>query len=103
MADTKIEKLVKEIEELERQISSNPFGGLFDRGRMDKLYRKLTKKKKELASLQKSEAPPEKPTAAAAKTPGKKSAPAKKTPARKSAAGQKTAAAAKPKKNAARS
>ncbi|MFH2002115.1 MAG: hypothetical protein ABIK28_20745, partial [Planctomycetota bacterium] len=69
-------------------------------------YRKLTKKKKELASLQKTEAPPEKPTATALKAPEKKAAPArteaKKTPARKIPAKKKTATAKKPKKTAPR-
>jgi len=53
-----IEKLKKEIEELERQIKAHPFGGLFDRNRQEQLFRKLKKKRKELASLEKTEAKP---------------------------------------------
>jgi hypothetical protein len=70
---TDIEKLKKEIEELERQIEAHPFGGLLDRNRQEQLYRKLKKKRKELAVLEK---PPE-PKPARAKTPRKKK-PAKK-------------------------
>lgn len=72
MAYEKIGKLKKEIEELERQISANPFGGLFDRNRIDQLYRKLKKKKKELAALEKPEAGPPEKTKTARKTPAKK-------------------------------
>jgi hypothetical protein len=51
---TDIEKLKKEIEELERQIEAHPFGGLLDRNRQEQLFRKLKKKRKELAGLEKT-------------------------------------------------
>jgi len=95
MTNGKIEKLEKEIEELERQIGSNPFGGLFDRGRMDILYRKLKKKKKELTSLQNSQSGAGKPTAAAEKTSAKKPStpevPAKRPSTSKTSVKKKTA------------
>lgn len=47
-----IERLKREIEELEKQIASHPFEGLFDRKRADQLQDKLKKKRKELARLQ---------------------------------------------------
>jgi len=53
-----IEKLKKEIDELERQIEAHPFGGLLDRSRQEQLLRKLKKKRKELASLEKAQAKP---------------------------------------------
>lgn len=46
-----IEHLKREIDALEKQISSHPFEGLFDRKRMDQLQDKLKKKRKELALL----------------------------------------------------
>ena len=46
-----IERLKREIEELERQIASHPFEGLFDRKRLDQLQDRLKKKRKELARL----------------------------------------------------
>ena len=49
--DSVVEKLLKEIEELERQIAAHPFGGLFDKKRSDQLYQKLRKKRKELANM----------------------------------------------------
>lgn len=50
-----IERLKREIEELEKQIASHPFEGLFDRKRADQLQDKLKKKRKELARLQSGE------------------------------------------------
>jgi hypothetical protein len=47
-----IEHLKREIDALEKQISSHPFEGLFDRKRMDQLQDKLKKKRKELARLE---------------------------------------------------
>ena len=47
-----IEHLRREIEELERQISSHPFEGLFDRKRLDQMHDKLKKKRKELSRLE---------------------------------------------------
>lgn len=47
-----IEHLKREIDALEKQISSHPFEGLFDRKRLDQLQDKLKKKRKELARLQ---------------------------------------------------
>lgn len=52
MTVSAIDKLKKEIEELEKQLAASPFGGLFDKGRMDKLHKKLKKKRKELAVLE---------------------------------------------------
>ncbi len=46
-----LERLKREIEELERQIASHPFEGLFDRKRLDQLQDRLKKKRKELARL----------------------------------------------------
>jgi hypothetical protein len=46
------EHLKREIEELERQIASHPFEGLFDRKRLDQLQDRLKKKRKELARLE---------------------------------------------------
>ena len=48
-----IEKLKREIEDLEKQLEANPFGGLFNKDRLDQIYRKLKKKRKELARLEK--------------------------------------------------
>ena len=47
-----IEHLKREIEELERQITSHPFEGLFDRKRLDQMQDKLKKKRKELTRLE---------------------------------------------------
>ncbi len=47
-----IERLKREIEELERQIAAHPFESLFDRKRSDQLYHKLKKKRKELAEAE---------------------------------------------------
>ncbi len=47
-----IEHLKREIDALEKQISSHPFEGLFDRKRLDQLQDKLRKKRKELARLE---------------------------------------------------
>lgn len=49
MAD-QIEKLKHEIVELERQMA-RPFGGLLDRKQVDMTYKRLKKKRKELARL----------------------------------------------------
>jgi len=46
--DTNVERLRREIEELERQIAAHPFEGLFDKKRADQLYQKLKKKRREL-------------------------------------------------------
>ena len=46
--DTNVERLRREIEELERQIAARPFGGLFDKKRADQMYQKLKKKRREL-------------------------------------------------------
>jgi hypothetical protein len=47
-----IEHLKREIESLEKQLSAQHFGGLFDRKRIEQLEDKLKKKRKELARLQ---------------------------------------------------
>lgn len=47
-----IEHLKREIEALEKQLSAQHFGGLFDRKRIEQLEDKLKKKRKELARLQ---------------------------------------------------
>lgn len=47
-----IEKLQREIEELERQIAAHPFEGLFNRKHADQLYHKLKKRRKQLAQMQ---------------------------------------------------
>jgi hypothetical protein len=57
MDTNKIEKLKRDIEELERQIDANPFGGLFDKQRMERLRKKLKKRRKELATLEKAKKP----------------------------------------------
>jgi len=62
-----IEKLKKEIEDLEKQLEVHPFGGLFDRNRQDQLFRKLKKKRKELADVEKQLAQPAEPEKAAKK------------------------------------
>lgn len=54
MAHT-IEQLKREIEGLEKQLSTQHFGGLFDRKRIEQLEDKLKKKRKELARLQSGE------------------------------------------------
>ena len=77
MAET-IEKLKKQIEELERQLEANPFGGLFNKDRLDQIYRKLKKKRKQLAELEKPKAKPAKKKSAAKKTPAGKTTPAGK-------------------------
>ena len=46
--DTNVERLRREIEELERQIAAHPFEGLFDKKRADQMYQKLKKKRREL-------------------------------------------------------
>jgi len=55
--ETLVEKLRKEIEELENQIESHPFGSLFDKKRTDQLYQKLKKRRKELAKIEGSGSP----------------------------------------------
>ena len=52
-----VEKLKREVEELERQIASHPFESLFDRKRADQLYHKLKKKRKELTEAESGPAP----------------------------------------------
>ncbi len=47
-----IEQLKREIEGLEKQLSAQHFGGLFDRKRIEQLEDKLKKKRKELSRLQ---------------------------------------------------
>ena len=60
MSATAIDKLNKEIEDIEKQLAANPFGGLFDKQRMEKLRKKLKKKRKELAALEAETAKPAK-------------------------------------------
>lgn len=55
--ETVVEKLRKEIEELESQIAAHPFEGLFDKKRSDQMYQKLKKKRRELAKLEGSSGP----------------------------------------------
>ncbi len=58
MTASAIDKLKKEIEDIEKQLAANPFGGLFDKARMEKLHKKLKKKRKELAVLEKEQVQP---------------------------------------------
>lgn len=58
MTKTNIEKLRKEVEDLERQLAGNPFGDLFDRTRVDQVRKKLKKKRKELAALEPADTSP---------------------------------------------
>ena len=50
---TEKEKIEKEIEELEKQLEKNPFGGIFDKGGRKKQENKLKKLKKSLVELTK--------------------------------------------------
>jgi len=47
-----VEHLKREIEALEKQLSGQHFGGLFDRKRFEQIEDKLKKKRKDLARLQ---------------------------------------------------
>ena len=51
--DKKIEKLQKEIENLEIQYEASQKEALFDRSRESSIYKQLKKKKKQLEDLQK--------------------------------------------------
>jgi len=75
-----IEKLKKEIEDLEKQLEANPFGGLFARNRQDQLYHRLKKKRKELAELEKRLAEPAKPEKTAKKPSVRKKAETRNKP-----------------------
>ena len=48
-----LERLQKEIKELELQLGKNRFGGIFDRGSRDRQEKKLRKLRKALEKLEK--------------------------------------------------
>jgi len=50
---SEIDGVKKEIEELEKQLEKNPFGGIFDKGGKKKLENKLKKLNKKLEELSK--------------------------------------------------
>ncbi len=79
--DSVVQKLLKEIEELERQIEAHPFGSLFDKKRSDQLYQKLRKKRKELAKAGGSVSPEQ--GAQAVTPPAPKDTTRRETPAAK--------------------
>ena len=54
MSIDKVEKLRDEIEQLEEQYDQANFGNMFDPTKQDKLYKKIKKKKRDLAQLEKS-------------------------------------------------
>ena len=54
MSMDKVEKLRDEIEQLEEQYNQANFGNMFDPTRQEKLYKKIKKKKRDLAQLEKS-------------------------------------------------
>jgi hypothetical protein len=95
--DTIVEKLRREIEELERQIASHPFEGLFDKKRSDQMYQKLRKKRKELARAEgrggQAAPTPGGETPAAALQPARVIPATKETPAPEPVAVKKTAVA----------
>lgn len=53
----KIEKLKEEIARMEEMIEKDHFGGLIDKMRQDKNYRRLKKLRKELKKLEESAKP----------------------------------------------
>ncbi|MFH1699854.1 MAG: hypothetical protein ABIE07_04630 [Candidatus Zixiibacteriota bacterium] len=50
----KIEKIKKEIEQLEKEINTNHFGRLFDKSKEAKDHKRLKKLRKELIELEKT-------------------------------------------------